>query len=222
MRRALLRKNASGGGFSFGNALDIPGNPVPGTPVTFTSVATTDDFTLQIWIKPYTFSHFCMISLGTPGYFQFRSSTLFRLRTGVNNDFTISTPMVASNWYHVVLSVISGIARLYVNGVVSASTHNISSYTFNWQTISTSAVNGIDSIVDEYAINDTTGATATNVTDLYNGGSGADFDSIMGSSAVYYHMNESGTDTTAVDSSGNGNDGALSIYFPTSGMWVAH
>jgi hypothetical protein len=75
--------------------------------------------------------------------------------------------------------------------------------------------------MDEFAILKGTGATATNVTDLYNGGVGADFETVMGSSDIYHKLDGTGTDTTSLDSSGNGNDLTLN-NFPASGMWIDH
>ena len=51
--------------------------------------------------------------------------------------------------------------------------------------------------------------------------SGADFTAVMGANDLNYHLNESGTDRTAIDSGGSVNNGTL-INFPTSGMWIPH
>ena len=74
--------------------------------------------------------------------------------------------------------------------------------------------------MDEAAVWESSVATQQNVTDLYNSGNGALASDIIASPTAYYRMNESGTDTTATDETGNYN-GTLN-NFPTSGMWVAH
>lgn len=64
--------------------------------------------------------------------------------------------------------------------------------------------------------------TSVQVLNLYNSGNG-NFADVDVTPLVWFKMNESGTDTTAVNSGSGGStyDGTLN-NFPASGMWVAH
>ena len=79
-----------------------------------------------------------------------------------------------------------------------------------------------EKVIDEFALWNNAELSESQVSDLYNGGSGEYANTVESSGLYcYWKLNESGADTTAVDSSGNGNDGTLN-NFPASGMWVAH
>jgi hypothetical protein len=78
-----------------------------------------------------------------------------------------------------------------------------------------------DGVIDEFAIKNGYGATQTDINNIYNGGAGANFESVIASADVYYHLDESGIASTAVDSSSSGNNGALN-NFTLPGAWVAH
>ena len=75
--------------------------------------------------------------------------------------------------------------------------------------------------MDEIAVWNGVSATAQNAVDLYNSGNGALASSIIPNPTAYWRLNESGTDTIAIDSGGSGSDGTLN-NFPTSGMWIPH
>ena len=63
------------------------------------------------------------------------------------------------------------------------------------------------------------GATPSDVSALWSGGSGADFASVISSPEGHFKLNQTGTDTIAINDGSTGN-GTLTNY-PTSGMWVA-
>lgn len=134
-----------------------------------------------------------------------------------------------STWYFIVITyngagaTISSNWKVYVNGVsdsfstasgfglpTAAPNSEIGRYNNNqfW-----------DGVIDEFAFWDSE-LTASNVSNLWNSGNG-NFANVDVTPRTWWRLNESGTDTTATDSSGNGNDGTLN-NFPASGMWVAH
>ena len=136
--------------------------------------------------------------------------------------FVMPASFQGGQWNHVVETSIGGILRVYYNdvesttgGVANAGSRlfmNISGEDFKF--------NGL---IDEYAVLNGTGASAANVSSLFNSENGEDFNTVMGSSTVYLHMNESGSDMIAVDSSGNNNDGTLdSFSSPPPDNWVLH
>jgi len=146
---------------------------------------------------------------------------LFHHGGGSDKNFAIASSVVGQ-WTHIIVSRISNTIRVYANGVESTSGGQTESRGTNFDKIGhLTTGDGVDGLVDEFALLVGAGATLTDAVNLYNGGVGADFLSIMGSANLYYHLDETGTATTAVDASGNGKDGTL-INFPASGMWVPH
>ena len=220
MRRALLRKNASGGGFAFGNALDFDGVD---DYLDIPYLSAIGDFTYSCWAN-YDTLNAIFISNSTTGvhFIRTTSSTQIQYRVNTSTYFTIPT-LSTGTWYHFMFTRSSGNGRVYVNGVESSSgsqavgTINLA---FNFMG-KRSTGDFMDGKYDECAFWNGTVGTLTNAKDLYNSGAGALASDVIASPTWYYRMNESGTDTIAVDSSGNGNDGTLT-NFPASGMWVAH
>jgi hypothetical protein len=78
-----------------------------------------------------------------------------------------------------------------------------------------------DGIYDEVAIWNNHTATPSEVSDLYNSGAGNFADSVIPSPTMYWKLNETGSAITAIDSRGNGNNGAL-VNFTLPGAWVPH
>lgn len=206
-------------GFSFGNCLLFDGvdDRVDWT----TTLVTSGDWTASFWCKFNAFgSDYIMYGSGGSNI-QLRGASQIRVRRpSANMTFNFPT-MSTGIWYHFMFAEVSGTLRGYRNGVESTSggssmaSENMTF--FRWS----SSSNGLDGYLDDGAIKLGYGGTITDAVNLYNSGNGADFDAIIGSSNLYHHFDESGTATTAADSSGNGNNGAL-VNFPSSGMWVPH
>ena len=226
-RRSLLMKRPSAGGgwYDGGNALKFDG--VDDFVVTNNAfVASTNQYTISLWFKPYQVSSFNPFASLTSinGQFAILNSTQIRLRGTTNANFTVPT-MVANNWHHVLAVKDATSARLWLNAVESTSgslspgnvpfpiqrlgVNQASSFFYNGE---------LDEIIME---SDNSSYGLTDAQNLYNGGNGVDSSTIITNPDFYYKLNESGTTTTAADSSGNGYNGTLN-NFPTSGMWVAH
>lgn len=223
-RRSLLMKRPSSG-FTFGNALQFDGVD---DVVTFTQDTNVNDtYSFSGWFK-FTSTLAYQTLYGVPNsscFAQLNNSTVRWKINGSVKTFTVST-IALNTWYHIVGSVTSLSARVYVNGVESttgaiavasqAANRNIDRIGQD------SAAKDITGLIDEFGFWSGYGLTSGDVSTLYNSGSGASvLDVSSGNLWVAFHLNESGTDTTAVDSSVNGNDGTLT-NFPASGMWVAH
>lgn len=208
--------------FAFGNALDSDGVNDKITHANL-QIATSEDFTLQLWLRPLASSGDILLSGASNSFMWY--STVTNLATnldGTTSNFTFGA-YSTSVWQHIVVSRISDTIRVYRDGVESTSggQSNTDSWLLNrlgfYDAGPTLAYFGR---YDEYAILQGTGATPANVTSLYNAGGGNDFDTVMGSSTLRYKLNETGTDMVAVDENGTF-DGTL-VNFPASGMWVAH
>jgi hypothetical protein len=230
--RLGIYSQAAGGGapFAFGNALEFDGvNDYVSSALS--SYTQTNDITLSFWIKEDTPSSFNAImtipmSGGQPLTLLYDSGGSYGQFTfgvrGLSSN-RVSSGITKTNWNHILLSGKPSIGlSCYINGVLisTVATGALGVYANNFDLGRYGGSYG-NVMLDEVAVLGGTAATLTNAQNLYNSGNGADFNSVMGSSDVYYHLDESGTATTAVDSSGNGNDGTLN-NFATSGMWVAH
>ena len=226
MRRALLRKNASGGGFAFGNALQFDGTD---DLVTFSGTTASSSFTLSYWFKwdgTQSGIPFGQTAGGTNylGYMASVASSNIYCRLSGTNTFTFPDSNGDDLWHHVLITKdVSNNMKCYKDGVESTS-GTLTSATANFTLNRLGQRDGsliYKGLLDDVCYIEGVVGSSTDAVDIYNGGSGANAQSILGSATVYFHLDESGTDTTALDSSGNGNDGTLT-NFPASGMWVAH
>ena len=211
--------------FSFGNALQFDG---VNDYVSFSDLTLNSDnaWTLSFWFKGQNSIGILGNSANT-GFIQtIQTDGRVNLNTifGIGGQITFNNPIrTTTDWYHYFIVADSSGCRCYVNGTESSSGSQVigsvsgSANQIGRRSTGTHYINGI---IDEFAILNGTKGTAQNAIDLYNGGNGANFETIMGNSTAYWRMNGSGTDTTAIDETGNYN-GTLN-NFPTSGMWVAH
>lgn len=215
--------------FSFGNALQFDG---VNDYVSFPSLSITGDFTFNFWFKAdFTAKNSPMIfsNNASARYFRFvqnynATDSAFYVQVGTTlHQFNFSSKWIDNQPY--MLTVIrdgSNNLKCFLNGVESNLTGVVdsSNTTFHllgaYYTLASFGFYNGD--INEVGYLQGTTATAQNILDLYNGGDGANFETIMGGSTVYWRMNGSGTDTTAIDETGNYN-GTLN-NFPTSGMWV--
>ena len=209
--------------FEFGNALTFAGS---NDYVSFTTqIDLSGVFTYSIWMKMTSYDDYVSTSVFTNNYhFNNQNSTTIRFNLdGSTSSF--SFPSVALNvWENYVLTRDSlSRLRLYRNGLESTT-----GFLTNNKTLKVGSLGNyptgtlpIAGTLDEIGILSGVQATPTQITELYNGGLGNDFVSVMGSANLHYKLNESSPASTAVDSSGNGNDGTL-VNFDTATCWVAH
>jgi surface protein len=126
-----------------------------------------------------------------------------------------------SSWTHVAINATPTGLQISLNGGASVNTSaSVPSNSLN--EIGTLDGTSLGQVVfDEIGFLIGSNGTTQNITDLYNSGNGESFTTVMGANNLNLHLNESGTDTIAIDSGGSGNDGTLN-NFPTSGMWIPH
>lgn len=211
--------------FSFGNALQFDG---VNDYVSFTPISNGDvDHSYSMWIKhnqAVTGFNIAYIrsAISSAEYIGTHTASSIRYRVGAIADFTVPT-FVVGNWFHLVITYKSGVGtRLYFNGTESSTGLVSGSQNFKFDELGRYATNIYGAkTMDEIAAFSQT-LTPAQVSNLYNGGNG-NFANIDVTPLVWFRMNESGTDTTAVNSGSGGAtyDGTLN-NFPASGMWVAH
>ena len=204
--------------FSFGNALQFD---KVNDYVSFSNITTTTTWTISFWFKYNTGMFFSNFGASNQ-FIQSFNTTNLRIVTGADSRFYAVPAMTIGTWYHCFISINAGTARLYLNGVQSsngAQTNN-TSITLNAMGTFNGGSFYFGGALDEVGILTGVAGTAQNAIDLYNSGNGANFEAIMGSSTAYWRMNQSGTDTIAIDENAAHN-GTLN-NFPASGMWVAH
>ena len=213
--------------FGFGNALKFDGvNDF----VSFPTISKTTSFTISGWFKLDDnggYSYLLSSSVTNHGFaaasggtFIGGDSKAIYYYPGSGALQKIASYPSFGQWFHLAFTYSGTILSVYVNGVFSNSQAISITGDFNQIGRLYTGANFLNGLADECGIDMTQAATAQNITDLYNGGSGADFVGVMGSADLYYKFNESGTAITAVDSSGNGNNGTLNNFSGT--YWVPH
>jgi len=216
--------------FAFGNALDFDGVNDYVQLNSGVLIDTTTEWTFSMWINPTKTN----VSLGgentnANGLFYLINSTLLRVQflggSAALSRLNFTIPTVTLNqWHHLcVTKDSSNDVRVYWDGVQSVTG---ALPTNDSMTISQLGSYRRSSLyfggkMDEFGIDKTFAATLSEVGQLYNGGDGNSFINIFPTAVVSYPFNENSPASTAVDSSGNGNNGALT-NFDTATCWVAH
>ena len=221
--------------FAFGNALEFDGVNDYVSLMGANAIKSAQPFSMSFW-----FNAVDATSTRLAGFSTNAGRGLFiGLSTGVyanlyficadGSSNRISHTFSNNTWYHCVITY-NGLGfttrsnyNCYING--ASKTVNASSVFSSAASEVTIGAQGSlfggSGIQDEWYYWDNYELTSTDVSNLYNGGSG-DYASVVASTPTFeLTFNESGTDTTAVDSSGNGNNGTLN-NFTLPGAWVAH
>jgi hypothetical protein len=211
--------SASGAVFEFGNALSFDGvNDYVsiGSPVSMSSEAT-----VNIWVKFSDLNTRIISDTSNTAVIWTPTSTSVRVYCGGNfQDFVVPS-MSLGTWY--MLTATRDAAngwRVYLNGTESISGLQVRSGTFNVNRLGNLGSTYSDIVLDEVSILEGTTASDIQIASLYNSGNGANANTVLGSTSLYYRLNGSGTDTTAIDDSGNSNTGTLNNF--TGTYWIAH
>lgn len=204
--------------FAFGNALQFDGI---NDNVQFTTTGAQNTWVFSAWVKTTTSGKMIVTDGQNSGIYYIQLySTFVRVRTILTYDFDI-TGGADGNWHHLGVTSNSGVCNVYFDGVVSTTgAKNIGPMTFQ-RLGSRGGDVFFAGTMDEIGLDITTAADASEMLALYNSGNGSSFLETFTNAYFNYHLDESGTDTTAADASSNNNDGTL-VNFPTSGMWQPH
>lgn len=205
--------------FEFGNALSFDGvNDYVsiGTPVSMSSEAT-----VNMWVKFSNLSTRLIVDTSNTAVIWTPTSTTVRVYCGGSwKDFVVPT-MSLGTWYMITATRDAANGwRVYLNGTESTSGLQVRAGTFNVNRLGNLASIYSNIVLDELSILEGTTASDIQIASLYNSGNGANANTIFGSTSLYYRLNGSGTDITAIDDSGNSNTGTLNNF--TGTYWVAH
>lgn len=221
--------------FAFGNALEFDGTNDYVSLMGTNAIKSAQPFSISFWVNPASLSaRLAQFSTDAGRGFFLGFSTdvnykdfYFICEDGVRNS--ISHTFTLSTWYHIVITY-NGLGfttksnyKCYIDAV-SKTLGNPNAFSSGATEVQIGAQFGSATggkIIDEFYFWDNYELTSTDVTNLYNGGSG-DYASVVPSTPTFeLRMDGTSGDSTAVDSSGNGNDGTLN-NFNTSTCWVAH
>jgi len=206
--------------FAFGNALKFDG---VNDNVTFTSTSSVGDISLSFWIRT-TGGSMYFWGKDISSYIQFLTSNRIRLNnSGIGDHSFTKITYGDNNWHNIAILNTGTNIRLYADGQfeASASSVNYPSDTLGKNPTQTSDFyNGIvDQVVQANTAFASDAVADAAATAIYNNGSGQKPENIFTGTKLVYELNETGTATTAVDSSGNGNNGTLN-NFALPGAWV--
>lgn len=228
--------------FAFGNALDFDGsNDHLSDSNDNTLYDTSNYFTISFWFYLQgdinTFLHFINLK-STIGQSMViaTAGTSRGLYSGITVNFSSNsigfgsqTQPTANQWNHVAITGLktnSGSTGFICNlNGVTLSNRGAGGYGAmpNTTRIGYASNNNYKSpvILDEIAYYDNHQATPSELSAFYNSGSGDLATNVIASPKFYLRLDESGTDSIAVDSSGNAIDFALN-NFTLPGAWVPH
>lgn len=242
IRSYPLKPSAGTPPFSFGNALQFDGvNDYVSFGGSNVLADPNSAWSVGLWFKldaNLTFQTLLRLRSGTAsqpfGVITSNIGGYSDISFGSNGTFyrgKISFSMTTATWYYLTITF-DGVSAtsassytVYINGVSQSITASGAFVSFTDESIlgatNTGGILLFDGIEDEIAFWQQE-LTPTEVSNQWNGGNG-NFADIDVTPLVWFRMNESGTDTTAVNSGSGGAtyDGTLN-NFPASGMWVAH
>ena len=228
--------------FAFGNALDFDGvNDHLSDSNDNTLYDTSNYFTISFWFYLQgdinTFLHFINLKSTIGQSMVIGTANSSRgLYSGITVNFSSNsigfgpqTQPTANQWNHVAITGLKTNASstgfiCNLNGV-TLSNRGAGGYGQmpNTTRIGYASNNNYKSpvILDEIAYYDNHQATPSELSAFYNSGSGDLATNVIASPKFYLRLDESGTDSIAVDSSGNAIDFALN-NFTLPGAWVPH
>ena len=211
--------SSSGGGVAaaldFENALRFDG--VNDYVTTDSSVSVSAEATVNMWVKFSDLNTRLVSDTSNTAVIWTPTSTSVRVYCGGNfRDFVVPT-MSLGTWYMITATRDASSGwRVYLNGTESTSGLQVRAGTFNVNRLGNLGSVYSDIVLDEVSILDGTTASGVQIASLYNSGDGADANTVLGSTSLYYKFNES-SGTSVADSSGNSNTGTLNdfagIYF---------
>ncbi len=134
-------------------------------------------FSLQAWIKPIGGTYIMAFrNAGNNQNYDINLDVGSHVQVGTYNgsggdSITSSTTVSASNWYHIVAVFNGASSALYVNNVAYTGTINALTCGTQWYFGANAGASWYSGLIDECAVW-TRALTATEVSQLYNGGAG--------------------------------------------------
>lgn len=193
--------------FSFGNALEFDGTDDFGT---FTNIpfSSYTNASFNFWFKINTFGTDIMWGSGSDILINFPrilSATSLRVGREVGGFFNFTVPDISSGWQMCTITKSGSNYRLYINAVESTDGAQSIAGTININRTGTT-YGFFDGLYDEAAIWNGYTLTQTDITNLFNGGSGDFATNYQDANLIaYWRFNEEDGATTAVDEKGTYN-----------------
>jgi len=181
-----------------------------GSPVSMSAEAT-----VNMWVKFSDLNTRLVSDTSNTAVIWTPTSTSVRIYCGGNfQDFVVPI-MSLGTWYMITATRDAANGwRVYLNGTESTSGLQARSGTFNVNRLGNLGSVYSSVVLDEVSILDGTTASDVQIASLYDYGNGADANTVLGSTSLYYKFNES-SGTSAADSSGNSNTGTLNNFVGT-------
>jgi len=181
-----------------------------GSPVSMSAEAT-----VNMWVKFSDLNTRLVSDTSNTAVIWTPTSTSVRIYCGGNfQDFVVPI-MSLGTWYMITATRDAANGwRVYLNGTESTSGLQARSGTFNVNRLGNLGSVYSSVVLDEVSILDGTTASDIQIASLYDSGNGADANTVLGSTSLYYKFNES-SGTSAADSSGNSNTGTLNNFVGT-------
>ena len=232
--------------FSFGNALEFDGSNDYVDCSAGARLGATSTLTYSLWVKPSNIisGSYCLVSTGVGGQYYtaiFLSPDLVGTggmrvlaRNASTGHIDFPNAITTTDWSHILVvydGAQTGVDRLklYVNGssvsgnlVSPDPAASLSGTVTSNLTLGMSIINNslnYYGVMDELAI---WVGYAGNQAEAQALSQGVDAESVIPNAKAYFHFNESGTNTIAADSTGNGFDGTLNGFTTPPDYWVAH
>lgn len=194
----------SGGAFSFGNALQFDGVNDFGS---FTNIpfSSFTNASFNFWFKVNTFGTDVLWGSATDVLIncpRFISTTSMRVGREVSGFFNFTVPDISSGWKMCTITKSGSNYRLYINAIESVDGVQSIAGTININRTGT-IFGFFDGLFDEAAIWDGYTLTSTDITNLYNGGSGDFATNYQDANIIaYWRFNEEDGAVTAADEKG--------------------
>lgn len=205
--------------FEFGNALDFDG---VNDNVSFTQIYSSGGFTLSFWVKLEEAIVYAIgYNIGNR-YVRIRTTGEVRLNDDLStgriwNFGALSTGV----WYHLVITTDGSLnGRCFLNGVESPTGTITANEILVDNFGDRATLDYANMVLDEVAYWNAHYCTPSEAAALYNSGSGEYAYNVIPSPNRYYRLNGSGTDTVAIDSGSDGENGTLNNF--TGTYWVTH
>lgn len=186
-----------------------------------TEIVIPSEFCISFWFRSALTSggsaNMIFGAANTVNDHTFVTDTTIRFRTDLGGSSNFSATIFDRSWHHIFLTRnSSNLVSLYIDGVLIDSLTNIGQFGVGMITNYRSFILPMNGNLAEFAVWNGVSGGLTEAQALFNDGQEIDVSTVIASPDVYYKFDES-IGLTAADSSGNGNDGTLTLY--DGGYW---
>ena len=214
--------------FSFGNALQFDGvNDFVETP----TISLSSDLTISFYFKVDNSGSQNYGIMGNTSTSEnlsvwLRPNSFFRVRVD-SNLYNLNRSFTSNSWYHCVITRSGANIEVFFDAI-SAGVQSVNTNTLNFnclgrgEQVAANAAIYLGGALDEVAIWDGITLTSTEISDLYNSGSGDFATNYQNANLIaYYRMNQADGSTTLIDEKGTYN-GTLYNFSTPPPYFIPH